>query len=188
MSAAHNRQGTIGEVQAVSLFLDVDGVLLPYTDEGYNSRLILPTDGRIPGSGWTEWETTTVSVWGKSKRVSFSRQMGAALAGLKAEITFVSTWNPEANIIGNLVGLPQLESMGLAWGSKPWKAFAIEDWATENPQIPFIWIDDDAIGDWERKHLRNHGAPVLLITPFVETCLTPEHITQIQEFIDSCSQ
>jgi hypothetical protein len=131
----------------VLIFLDVDGVLLPF---GGSSRRQSPVPGENP----------------LIERVDL--EQGRRLAALPAELIWATTWMGEANeSLGPCWGWPRLgvleaaepsavdEYFGLHWKTRP-----IIDRAGGQA---FAWVDDeitDADQEWVSEH---HPGPALLL-------------------------
>lgn len=167
------------------LFLDIDGVLIPYDP----FQLCRPREGLIEGTEWTDWEEHIVAFREGEKLVALSAEMGTQLASLDVEIRWLTTWNPKANTIGSLLGLPEsgYAALPLPFGSRPWKLHAVKDFVEEEPGRPFIWVDDDDIHSWDLQWGRELGTPNLMIPTHTEIGLTPEHIETMRVFVSENS-
>jgi hypothetical protein len=135
------------------LFLDVDGVLIPY------------------GSAETVPDSALVAIAGPDPTAALLDRIDAAhgprLAQLGCDLVWATGWEDEANeVIAPRVGLPRLPVLewtidsidegpvGLHWKTRELVAFA--------GGRPFVWVDDE-LGDGDRGWVaRHHPAPALL--------------------------
>lgn len=167
------------------MFLDVDGVLNAFD---YDPLL----------AGYTDFVTHEVTVGQQSGfRMIFdlrlSRGMGKALADLPAEITWLTTWQKDADrIVAPLVGLPQglrvLYPPADTSDSDPvWKFTVLRRTVDADPR-PFVWLDDGvntfATGSVSvREWADELSVPNLLIAPDPRSGLVPGQIEAISEFL-----
>lgn len=166
------------------LFLDVDGVL--------NA---LGPDTRMPVNHWTDWRMSMCAGFG----IQYSAAMGRAIASLKTETIWLTTWEHSANEwispLFEWPALPVIERGG--WSRLDeyqgwWKGKLLQEYLLERPG-PFIWADDDL------KYGRDQGAtqwlfeldpveyPHLIICPVAHHGLTRSHILRMQAFISEYS-
>ena len=122
--------------------------------------------------------------------ISYSPEMGRRLAGLDADIIWLTTWEA-----GDLVNKEIAPLFG--WGPLPvipradhdnrgswwWKSSAAEEFLLADPR-PYVWLDDDLF-DAERmgaiKWVESFNQPRLLISP--KMGLTPSHLDQIEKWV-----
>ena len=136
------------------LFLDVDGVLIPY------------------GRAETVPDSATVALVGPDEDDELLARIdprhGPALSALGCELVWATGWEDVANEeISPRVGLPRLPVVEWApgeigqpqpWGLH-WKTREIVAWANGRP---FVWVDDE-IGPADRDWVAaDHPAPALL--------------------------
>jgi hypothetical protein len=133
------------------LFLDVDGVLIPY--------------------GVTEAvpDSATVAMVGPDtddeQLGRINPALGARLLALGCDLVWATGWEDEANeVIAPRVGLPELPV--LSWthttmvsGWLHWKTATIVEHAQGRP---FVWVDDELTGHDRDYVALAHGAPALL--------------------------
>lgn len=151
------------------MFLDVDGVLNAFRK-----------------SPWAEVTKTRVYPEGYEHGflIQTSPLLGQRLLELEADIHWLTTWKDEANVhISPLVGFPD-DLPVVEWErrfSEGWsitgKGRAVRTWQEENPDHPFIWIDDE-----HASGVTDHGH-YLIVGPEPGTGLTPEEITTIEDWI-----
>ena len=156
------------------LFLDVDGVL--------NSFGVSP---------WPDSKAVDVMNLRAGHTFPFrvSRAMGAAILALPVEIRWLSTWFDDCNmqvapvVFGDVTHFEYCGSIG-------WNRFekwpTIQEFLEHEPGRPFIWIDDDAIPyppSTKHRMIDEASNPSLLISPWHQEGLTPEHLTMIEEWI-----
>jgi hypothetical protein len=169
------------------LFLDVDGVL--------NAFDFLPGQD---SPGFDDFEVHHVAFEGEdgfshSFALFISSSMGARLAALGADITWVTTWEHRADShIAPLCDLPRdlpvltkPRQAADPWGG--WKFHEVRR-AVERDPKPFVWVDDDIDSfrsgamtprDWAA----GISTPSLLIAPDPSTGLLPEHLDLIETFL-----
>ena len=158
------------------VFLDVDGVL--------NA-----VGAAIPGPDmFTDFRRTHCMGF----RIVYSPEMGRRLAGLDADIVWLTTWREMANKwIAPLFGWPKRELLdgdedahddsAMGW----WKSGAVYGFVTEH-QRPFVWLDDDLrfaerLGEVE--WLAGCAVPHLCISPSTTVGLRPSHLDLIEQFV-----
>ncbi len=169
------------------LFLDVDGVLnVLEKDIGRHAEMfddfaehVVPFD--------------TVSGYRRSVSVWLSPSMTARVAGLAADIHWVSIWEDRAgSAIAPRCGLPRdlpvltRDGGGEEWDID-WKFRAVRTMVEQGPR-PFVWIDDDIDilqdGALTPRAWADHfSEPNLLITPESGTGLLARHLDLIDEFL-----
>ena len=64
------------------------------------------------------------------------------------------------------------------------KSVALNKWVEDNPDKPFIWIDDYAT-QFAPQYAFSKRKDVLIIQPDGKQGMTDEHITQMHEFLES---
>jgi hypothetical protein len=146
------------------LFLDVDGVLLPFAGarqevaDGGNPLLA----GLDPGHG-------------------------RRLAALRCDLVWATTWMGEANeVLAPRLGLPPLPIVD--WpddeedGRLHWKTRRLVAWAAGRP---FVWVDDEIRDEDRRWVAANHGVPALLRRVDPRTGLTGSDYRTIARWLVS---
>lgn len=158
------------------MFLDVDGVLNAFRK-----------------SPWAETTKTRVypSGYEHGLLIQTSPLLGQRLLELEVDIHWLTTWREEANVhISPLVGLPQDlpvvqwdRKLGEGW-SITGKGQAINQWREENPDHPFIWVDDEHLGDpLGVIPVVDDRGDHLIVGPHGAEGLLPEHIGQIEDWV-----
>ena len=169
------------------VFLDVDGVLnVLEKDLGRHVEMfddfaehVVPFD--------------TVSGYRRSVTVWLSPSMAARVAGLAADIQWVTTWEHRAgSTIAPRCGLPRdlpvlaRDLRGEEW-DLDWKFDAVRKAVEEDPR-PFVWIDDDIdfLQDGSltpRAWAHSLALPNLLIAPEAGTGLIARQLDLVDEFL-----
>jgi hypothetical protein len=145
-------RGVVTAADRPLLFLDVDGVLLPfgagpddlpggYRDHAGSADVPHPLLGRLdPG-------------------------LGPRLVALGCELVWASTWGADANdVLAPWLGLPALRCVALdddapVVGGLHWKTATLLSFAGTQP---FAWLDDEVTA-LDAEHVRlGHGAPALV--------------------------
>jgi len=169
------------------LFLEVDGVLnVLQKDIGTHTEMfddfaehVVPYD--------------TVSGYRRSVSVWLSPSMSARVAGLAADIHWVTTWADRAgSTIAPRCGLPRdlpvltRDGGGEEW-DLDWKLRAVRTIVEQDPR-PFVWIDDDidflqdgSLSPWA--WAGSLSQPNLLIAPEAGTGLLARHLDLVDEFL-----
>jgi hypothetical protein len=166
----------------VRLYLDFDGVInVPHPERvwphsaysvgvAYGEPVLLPKDNTRFDLLWAD-------------------DLIADLSALNVELVWATTWTESApTVLADQLGiglgarfLTPLDGV-LRYPTIDWKHEAV--WADqEESPCPFIWVDDEI-----DSRARNIGMPsspsaTLLINPYPEVGLTPDHIRQMQDFI-----
>ncbi|WP_431881714.1 hypothetical protein [Micromonospora chalcea] len=176
--------------------LDVDGVINAISEN---------PDGAIwPKGRWRHLTARCSGIdWPILAATPVVEFIAATHESGRTEVRWHTTWQHEANALGELLGLPEFAVQDcpefyperqLAGGAAPvgvrntwWKLPAAERVVGEESR-PLIWTDDDIdreIG-WRGRdrNLRSLGR-VLTISPRQHIGLTPKHLRSIDEFIDS---
>lgn len=143
------------EEQRPLLFLDVDGVLLPFGGDMRREPPVATVDTHLN---------------------RLNPQLGPRLAALPCDLAWATSWEQQANTeVAPRIGLPSLSVVQWPepsiereredqWFGLHWKTRPLVAWAERRP---FIWVDDemtDADRDWVRTHhdgraLLHHVAP-----------------------------
>lgn len=170
------------------LYLDIDGVI-----NGWGAGLRWPEtrEAAVPFAGG---EVSFVLVWAP-----------ALIEGLEAlrrdfdlEIVFLTTWNEEdsarrnvAAAVGGLAGARMLpltpEALAPYNDSGWWKAQQLLADQKTSPS-PYIWADDVEVGEHgDAVRLDHYGNPhpFLHLQPVTYFGLTPEHLVQMREFLNT---
>lgn len=159
-------------------FLDVDGVINAVTKTPddtiwhYQQSMVKSRSGYFP----IAWSQDVV------RFISFMQ------SAQLADVRWLTTWADDANLdLADQLGLPQLPVAG--WPqhkTRWWKADVIKQWARENPDVPFIWTDDDL--RWEENMLAWCEAeastrPVLVLSPDTKVGLTNGDLDRVAKFV-----
>ncbi|MCU1491877.1 MAG: hypothetical protein JWM85_3282 [Acidimicrobiaceae bacterium] len=161
------------------LVLDVDGVINPYA-----------MDGPVPGafSDFASHES-------RGFLLRCSRQMGARLASLPAELVWATTWAESVDVdVAPWCSLPP----GLRVAARPprrepdassnWKSVQVRDFVVAEGR-PFAWVDDDALdvpgpdGLSPREWAADQSLDSLLIAPSPDRGLTPGELDRLEEWL-----
>ena len=177
----------------IKLFLDVDGVLnaLDRTRQTWPDQTI--SYAYSQGSKWP---------------IHASKQCGAALSALETdfgvEIVWLTTWMYDANAqIGPIVGFrgglaveggaqkTNAGSDGMTYGYRNWKWEFIQNYTTYS-EDPFIWVDDEAIPNYDNSHTAEKwfeeadaSDRVHLVRTDARVGLTPANIEGIRDFVSN---
>ncbi len=158
------------------LFLDVDGVLIPY--------------GRVEHHP----DSATVALTGPTSDdehlARIDPTLGPRLLGLGCELVWATGWGDEANeVISPRAGLPTLPvldwdetDMVSAW--LHWKTRTIVAWAQGRP---FVWVDDELTGRDREWVAARHGAPTLLLRIDPTTGLTDADVATVTGWLSALS-
>ena len=155
------------------LFLDVDGVVSPVAGEHMGP---LPTC-------WPTWQRAP-SI---NMPVYFAPDLVARLTALPVERIWCSTWEKEVDTFGlskdlGWAGQPYLR---LPAPYRPWdKMVAVREYLADQPNRPFIWVDDDPrMKSSGMRWARTITQPHLLIRPEKKVGLTPRHVARIERWL-----
>lgn len=199
--SGHDRRGQLSDEQTIThVLLDVDGVLNALTYEGApDPGWECPWKGFVHRFGYYEGAPAgEASPLGYP--IHYKPDLIAALNRLAArpsvKFFWLTTWLDEAPY-----GLaPRLGLHGRAWpvlgktewkneGSTHgwWKLRAARAHAAAHSHARIIWCDDDLrLNSAATTWLAEFGADGLPIIPRYDTGLTPEHIAQMQTFVEKC--
>lgn len=148
------------------LFLDIDGVL--------NS---------FGGGVWGDEQEYELSPFGEGPFVvTLSNRMAIAINSLDCELWWTTTWQTEAYMVGDIIGLHgQVLNLDRGMG---WKRGAVERHLDADPR-PFVWFEDETggYGTNNDKHM-DHLPPRFVWNPSIVTGITPMVIEQAREFLD----
>ena len=169
------------------LFLDVDGVLnVLEKDIGTHTEMFHDFAEHVVPYDTVSGYRRSVSVW-------LSPSMTARVAGLAADIHWVTTWEDRAgSSIAPRCGLPRdlpvltRDDGGEEWDTD-WKLRAVRTMVERDPR-PFVWIDDDIdfLQDGSltpRAWAGRLSQPNLLIAPEAGTGLLARHLDLVDEFL-----
>lgn len=177
------------------LFLDIDGVInvLPKSEGNLNKRPHL----RV----WGEWKTFVMDGY----MITYSPELITHLNRIsqKADMVWLTTWNEEASRdFAPAVGLNIFPFVAPEGRDDAWYSGALSfNWLPENrwwklnavlehlhsEDVPFIWVDDYLRSHTKqllKRKMKVSGKSGLMLIPFQNIGMTPEHINQIDEFID----
>lgn len=153
------------------VFCDVDGVLLPMTADPAHTH----------AGGHNDWlPAPTFAV--------YSPTMVDRLAGMNAELVWLTSWRNEANRdLAPLFGWAQLPTVARRPENVWWKLEALMAW---RPDRPFVWIDDeldDRSEEIEFLHYRLDSLDVdyLCVSPDPRCGLSVTELDQIAEFVET---
>ncbi|MER7174263.1 HAD domain-containing protein [Streptomyces mesophilus] len=146
------------------LFLDVDGVLIPFGGADHPTYEPMPARDANP------------------LLARINPALGPRLLALPCEPVWATTWGEDANAeVAPRLGLPDLPVLGWVESGRPegllhWKTRPIVAWAGGRP---FVWIDDE-IGERDRSWVaRNHPGPALLLRVAPELGLTEDDLAAV---------
>lgn len=148
------------------LFLDIDGVL--------NSFGGLDV--------WGDDQDYRLSPFGQGPFiVTLSKRMADAINSLDCDLWWTTTWQTEAYLVGDLIGL---EGNVLDLDSNPgWKHGAVRRKLNEDPR-PFVWFEDES-GMYGTNNgvSRSEWPPGFVWNPNPLTGITPENIEGARKFL-----
>ncbi|MEV6964568.1 HAD domain-containing protein [Hamadaea sp. NPDC051192] len=154
------------------VFLDVDGVLLPFGGTRPAAPILDPAEHDHP------------------LLHRLDRSLGPLLLGLDADLVWATTWMADANdLLAPRLGLPPLPVVDFLEDDDPgshlhWKTRALVAWAGDRP---FAWLDDeftDVDRDWiEARHTR----PALAYKVASAVGLTRADLDAVARWLDRVS-
>jgi hypothetical protein len=164
-------------MQRTVLFLDVDGVLSPFS--------------RAVPDWFTDWEEPPE--FGFYAPVSL--QMAERILSWRVEIVWLTTWQNLANeLIVPIFGWEPKETLVRKGFSKTctgwWKLDAAMGWFNDNPVDRLIWLDDDLEEEFHNvtTHLEIPSEQRLLISPDRNTGLSPDDLQGIEDWLEETKE
>lgn len=148
------------------IFLDVDGVLNALGGETL----------------WGDDFEVELSPWGEGPfRLTLSKAMADALLSLDCEIKWVTTWQEEARLVGNYLGIDAVHLPLLR--KTAWKRGAVNRFLDNTPR-PWLWFEDDHgwMGTNNVQSFSTLPTGFLCNTDML-TGITPEQIELAREWI-----
>ena len=169
------------------LFLDVDGVLDPFGD---------PKGPDVGFRDFKSWTFAHPFESGLGYKLWLSPEMGKRVGALDVELRWLTSWREHANRhIGQRFGWPFIQPPAAKFSMETdeMKLWNIETFLEEEPDRPFIWVDDDMrfyrptgwkvdVATWLRE---TATVPYLLSEVDGRVGLTPELLDEIETFIAS---
>lgn len=165
--------------------LDIDGVVNACTKKP--DRNVWPAD---------QWIRGHAEANGHRWPILFARPVAAFLREVhesgRAEIRWHTTWQHEAAHVAELLDLPEFpvqDAPEFTARTGEWWKLPAALRVVEDEHRPLVWTDDDAGDPWDlprgdRARLAA-AAPTLIVAPSHTTGLTPKHLRQIDEFLDT---
>ncbi|WP_425307330.1 HAD domain-containing protein [Ammonicoccus fulvus] len=147
------------------LFLDVDGVLIPF------GRSDIPTFGDNPDAA-------------HPLLTRVDPALGPRLAALPLDLVWATTWEEDANdLIAPRLGLGRLPVVEWIDADPPvgvhWKTASLVEAAGSRP---FAWIDDELTGRDQQWIDARHPASVLLLKSRPDVGLTFDQLEEIADW------
>lgn len=173
------------------LFLDVDGTLLPENEVNADHFATVERIITVPAStktviGFTI--TKNARQFPIEEEICWRQTVHNFLLKMEqvTEIVWLTGWKENTNVLEKVFGLTSHQ--WLQWETSTTEAgkiVALNQFLTQHPAHPFIWVDDFAIP--QNPELVLTLPPGLLITPPAETGITDEQVTQMEDFLLTCS-
>jgi hypothetical protein len=189
----------------VVVFMDFDGVInwhgtsrsqvKKYADAfGYWRRHSVPLDSGVAG-GWGTYSTVM-------QDISWSAELVKKLMDLKEDTGYVwrwlSTWVNETEKLDRILGIksdgwvnwnpypvPSVDDISAYRCAR--KLDVVLDFAKNNPDTPFVWVDDEAVDLWTDDHAASMTAPHLVVKPWEKFGLVKHDLAKISDFVKTHS-
>lgn len=93
-------------------------------------------------------------------------------------------WQDMVDIgVSRSLGWDGQTSLRFPWDKRDQKLGAVQDYLVNQPDRPFIWVDDDReVIQVERRWARSRAVPHLIIQPQKTIGLTPAHVRKIERW------
>ncbi|MEX2441109.1 MAG: HAD domain-containing protein [Pontimonas sp.] len=148
------------------LFLDIDGVLNSFGGQNV----------------WGDDEDHALTPFGQGPFVvSISMNMARAINSLDCELWWTTTWQTEAYLVGDIIGLKgQYLDLDVNPG---WKHGAVQRMLQDDPR-PFVWFEDEpGIYGTNNGVSRDKWPPGFVWNPNALTGITPSNIEGARRFL-----
>lgn len=151
------------------IFLDIDGVL-----NALGRRQVID-------HVWPDNFDTHVTNSSGTFQLTLSKQLAKRLTDLPATILWTTTWESEAFLVGDRVGI-HADWLELGPG---WKLAAVADQLRKTP-VPYVWLDDTDADPWNESLIRGEfpELPALIIPPKATYGVTPGEMEEVERFVN----